>query len=164
MPELKRIVTNTSPLIALVAALGDLKVLSTLFDEVLVPFEVCQEITADNASRFGAFEFGEADWLKKQNQSLVLSPFLANALDRGEASVIQLALNESIKTVCIDEALGRRIARLSGLSLTGSLGILIRAKREGYPLLVRDSIQRMQAQGIRLSPALVQAALTQAGE
>ena len=111
MPEVKRIVTNTSPLIALVAALGDLKVLSALFDEVLVPFEVCEEITADNASRFGAVEFGEADWLKKQSQPLALSPFLSNALDRGEASVIQLALNESIKTVCIDEALGRRIAQ-----------------------------------------------------
>ena len=160
----KRIVTNKSPLIALVAALGDLKVLSALFNEVLVPFEVCEEITVDNASRFGAVEFGEATWLSKQSQSLALSPFLANALDCGEASVIQLARNEGITTVCIDEALGRRIARLSGLSLIGSLGILIRAKREGYPLMISDAIQQMQAHGIRLSSALVQAALTQAGE
>ncbi|MFP5269408.1 hypothetical protein [Coleofasciculus sp.] len=48
-------------------------------------------------------------------------------------------MNENIQTVCIDEIAGRRIARLSGLSLTGSIGILLRAKREGYPI----SIQQM---------------------
>ncbi|WP_243714094.1 hypothetical protein [Nostoc sp. 106C] len=59
---------------------------------------------------------------------------LLNSLDLGEASVIQLALNKNIPTVCIDEAVGRGIARLSGLLVTGSIGILLRAKREGYPL------------------------------
>jgi predicted nucleic acid-binding protein len=35
---------------------------------------------------------------------------LLNSLDAGEASVIQLALNERIRTVCIDESAGRRLA------------------------------------------------------
>jgi predicted nucleic acid-binding protein len=34
--------------------------------------------------------------------------------------VIQLALDQNIHTVAIDEAAGRRIARLNGLSMTGS--------------------------------------------
>ncbi|MCP2730476.1 hypothetical protein NJ959_18780 [Symplocastrum sp. BBK-W-15] len=34
-------------------------------------------------------------------------------------------MNENIQTVCIDEVAGRRIARLSGLSVTGSIGILL---------------------------------------
>lgn len=40
MLKTTQIVINTSPLIALVAALGDLQVLN-LYTEVLVPFEVC---------------------------------------------------------------------------------------------------------------------------
>ena len=134
MPERKRIVINTSPLISLVAALGDLTVLRSLYTEVLVPFEVCQEITAGGKDGFAVAEFEAANWLKKKETSLSISSFLLNSLDLGEAAVIQLALDENIKTVCIDEAVGRRIARLNGLSLTGSIGILLRAKQSGYPL------------------------------
>ncbi|MEM9216233.1 MAG: DUF3368 domain-containing protein [Cyanobacteria bacterium P01_F01_bin.150] len=73
-------------------------------------------------------------------------------------------MNESIPTVCIDETVGRRIAKLSGLSITGSVGILLKAKQLDPSLSVTHHIQRMQNQGIRLSQRLVQAALKQAGE
>lgn len=46
MPNTKTIVINTGPTIALVAAVGDLSLLELLYDRVLVPFEVCQEILA----------------------------------------------------------------------------------------------------------------------
>ena len=89
---------------------------------------------------------------------------MLNSLDVGEAAVIQLAMNEKIETVCIDEIAGRRIAKLSGLSITGSIGILLRAKREGYPLSIKIAIQRMRDRGIRLSETLIAFALKQAGE
>ncbi|MEM9216224.1 MAG: DUF3368 domain-containing protein [Cyanobacteria bacterium P01_F01_bin.150] len=164
MPDPKSIVINTSPLLALIAAFGDLKILQTLYSQIWVPYEVGQEITVDSASRFGASEFLAATWLNTQSSPISLSPFLANSLDRGEASVIQLALNESIPTVCIDETVGRRIAKLSGLSITGSVGILLKAKQLDPSLSVTHHIQRMQNQGIRLSQRLIQAALKQAGE
>jgi predicted nucleic acid-binding protein len=164
MPETRRIVINTSPLIALVAALGSLEVLKQLYEQVLVPFEVCQEIQVDNFSRFAAVEFEAATWLQKWQTPLEILPLLMNSLDLGEASVIQLALNENINTVCIDESAGRRIARLSGLSLTGTIGILIKAKRQGYPFLMKQAVQHMQERGIRLSEAVVAFALEQSDE
>jgi predicted nucleic acid-binding protein len=39
MPSTSQIIINTSPLIALVAAMGDLKILESLYTDVLVPFE-----------------------------------------------------------------------------------------------------------------------------
>ena len=105
-----------------------------------------------------------ANWLQKKETYLNISPFLLNSLDLGEAAVIQLALDENIQTVCIDEAVGRRIARLNGLSLTGSIGILLRAKSSGYPLLMKEAIARMQNRGIRLSSKVINFALDQAGE
>lgn len=158
------IVINTSPLISLVAAFGDLTILQRLYSQVLVPYEVCQEILVDSASRFGADEFTAATWLSKQKTPLTTSTLLANSLDVGEASVIQLALDLGISTVCIDEAIGRRLARLSGLSVTGSLGILLKAKQLDQAVSVTEAIQRMQAKGIRLSNSLVQAVLRQSGE
>lgn len=50
MPETHKIVINTAPLIALVAALGDLMILQSLYTQVFVPFEVGQEILTGGVS------------------------------------------------------------------------------------------------------------------
>lgn len=119
MPETSRIVINTGPTIALVGAIGSLAILENLYEEVIVPYEVTEELLADNGTRFGAREFRQAGRLTKLAEPSQLSPYLANSLDRGEAAVIQVALNRNIETVCIDEPAGRRVARLSGVSVTG---------------------------------------------
>ncbi len=163
MPKTDKIVINTSPLIALVAALGELKILQDLYSEVFVPFEVCQEVEK-GYEKLGFEEFRNAIWLSKQTAPTNISTLLVNSLDIGEASVIQLALDRNIETVCIDEAKGRRIARLSGLSLTGSIGILLRAKQEGYPLSIKEAIHRMLSCNIRLSRTVIDFALKIARE
>lgn len=164
MPDTDRIVINTAPLISLIAALGDLTVLQSLYNQVLVPYEVCQEILAGGTSGFGVTEFEAANWLQKWQTPVNISPLLRNTLDLGEAAVIQLAINQNIQTVCIDETAGRRVARLSSLSVTGTIGILLRAKREGYPVSLQQSVERMLTRGIRLSATVITFALEQAGE
>ena len=66
MPDTDALVINTSPMLALIAALGDLRMLQ-MYSQVYVPFEVCQEILIGGASGFGVAEFQAAHWLKKQN-------------------------------------------------------------------------------------------------
>ncbi len=75
-----------------------------------------------------------------------------------------IALTAALDDLDLLGEFGRRIARLSGLKLTGSLGILLKAKREGYPVLVNESIIRMRDRGIWLSDRLVSNVLKQAGE
>jgi predicted nucleic acid-binding protein len=164
MPNTENIVINTGPIIALVAAIGELKVLSSLYRKVFVPFEVTAELHAGGPKAFAVREFEEATWLVKWTNPLNISPILTNSLDMGEASVIQLALNENVSTVCIDEPRGRSMARLSGLSITGSIGILLRAKNRGYPITIQNSIKRMTERGIWLSENVIKFALKQAGE
>ena len=66
--------------------------------------------------------------------------------------------------MAIDETVGRRFARLSGLTVTGSIGILLRAKTLGYPLSITEAIRRMRQRGIWLSAKVVEFALREAGE
>jgi predicted nucleic acid-binding protein len=164
MPRIRDLVINTGPIIAIIAALNDLRVLQILYRRVLVPLEVCREITAKGSAAFAVAQFDEARWLTRYPHALEISPILMNSLDLGEAAVIQLALNEGISTVCIDESAGRRIARLNNLSLTGSIGILLRAKKEGYPISIRQAIDQMKIIGIRLSEHVINFALAQSGE
>ena len=163
MPEPDEIVINTGPLIALAAAMGNLDTLR-MYRRVWVPLAVSQEIRAGGPSGFAVTEFETASWLYKDLEPLRVDPLLANSLDPGEAAVIQLALDKKVATVCIDESIGRRLARLSGLAVTGSVGILLRAKREGFQFSMQDAIARMRQRGIWLSEGVVVFALTQAGE
>ena len=160
MPEqAKVIVTNTTPLIALTAATGSLDVLRSLYARVVVPYEVAEEIRVGGKNAFGLDVFEQASWLEVSPHPVVLPPYLQNSLDRGEASVIQTALQEGIALVCIDEVAGRRIARLSKLSLTGSIGILLKAESMGYPLSIPEALNKMRARGIWLSESVVRFAL-----
>ena len=109
-------------------------------------------------------EFRRSSFIEKRSNLLTITPFLRNALDLREASVIQLALDENIHTVCIDESMGRRIARLNGLKLTGSIGVLIHAKQDGFDISMSEAIKRMRSQGIYLSQKVVDFALKQVNE
>jgi len=151
MPRDREMVINTGPLIALTAALGDLRILERLYARVVVPFEVQQEILTNNATQFGAGAFREAVWLEKRDQPIEITPLLRNVLDRGEAAVIHTAQTKGIPTVCIDEEFGRQVARLNGLHVTGSLGVLIRARNENYPIVLRQAIADMRARGVWIS-------------
>lgn len=162
MPERDLVlVTNTTPLISLAAATGSLEALRLLYRRVVVTLEVADEVRAGGARAFGVEAFEGADWLDVQTLPVTLTPWLGNSLDRGEAAVIQTALNMGVPLVCIDEAAGRRVARLCDLRLTGSIGILLKAKSFGYPVSMPSAVQRMREHGIWLSDRVVQFALSQ---
>lgn len=162
MPD-RSIVINTTPLLALVAA-GGLDALPLLYQHVIVPLEVADEIRAGGEAGFGVAEIAAAHWLEIQTAPADIPAYLVNALDRGEAVVIATALTRGIPLVCIDETVGRRVARLAGLTLTGSLGVLISAKQRGYPATIASAIARMRERGIWLSADVTATALAAAGE
>lgn len=155
----KTIVINTGPLIALIAALGDLTILQKMYNKVVVPYEVSQEILAKGKEHFDANIFTLDNWLDKREKAIKIEPFLNNSLDKGEAAVIQTAINDGIKTVCIDEAVGRRIARLNNLHLTGSLGIIISAIKKGEKIDIEEAISNMRKNRVWISKKLEKEAI-----
>jgi predicted nucleic acid-binding protein len=156
---LKTIVTNTTPLIALTAATGSLDVLKFLYNRVVVPLEVQNELRAAGLQAVGVKALNDATWLDCQTSEVAVSSYLANTLDRGEAATIQTALNLNIPLVCVDEVVGRRVARLSGLTLTGSIGVLLKAKQQGYEVSMPQAVARMREHGIWLSAEVIRFAM-----
>jgi predicted nucleic acid-binding protein len=49
--------------------------------------------------------------------------------------------------------------RVSNLDVTGSIGILIKAKSAGYPVAMSDALNRMRERGIWLSKDVISFAL-----
>lgn len=85
-------------------------------------------------------------------------------LDPGESAVILLGLELRAAAVAIDEWKGRRAALARGLTVTGSLGLLGRARQLGLVPAARPFIQRAVNAGIRYHPAVVAAVLKELGE
>jgi predicted nucleic acid-binding protein len=76
---------------------------------------------------------------------------LVTDLGAGEREVLALAL-ETPDSVCVlDDALARQIARALQLRFTGTLGILIDAKRAGLITAVGPQLDQLQSLGFRLA-------------
>jgi predicted nucleic acid-binding protein len=156
----ERIVINTGPLVTL-ALIEALNVPERLPYEFLCPSEVRAELDAGAAVGHLAVN---PSWLKVQPLQAVPSPLALSALDAGEAAVIQLALDQQIPLVCIDEWKGRRVALAVGLRVMGSLGLLGRAKTLGIVEAVKPFVERALRSGIRYHPELVRKVLESVGE
>jgi len=90
---------------------------------------------------------------------------LRTQLHAGEAEAIALTLNKKIGKVLIDEKEGRRIAIQCGISVTGILGILLRAKLTGQIEYIRPEIQKLRSlAGFYIAPSLSEKILRMPGE
>lgn len=80
----------------------------------------------------------------------VISPDLG----RGETDVLRLALElrADDAVVILDDARAHAAARRLGLKLTGTLGVLLDAKRAGLIAAVGPQLDRLDALGFRLAP------------
>ena len=122
------IITNTGPLIAL-AKIDKLTLLQQLFESVSIPPAVQRELLAKSGP-----EADRLDAALHQFINVATKPDLpaeirvvTDHLDDGERQAIALAYAEKTALV-IDERLGRSAARQLGITVTGSVGLLIEAK------------------------------------
>jgi len=77
---------------------------------------------------------------------------------------LALAANHPSALVVLDDKLARRIAETQGFRLTGTAGVLLRAKQKGLVPALRPVIEKLLDLGFRLKPDLVKATLELAGE
>jgi predicted nucleic acid-binding protein len=93
-----------------------------------------------------------------------LDPIALAELDAGEAAVIQLAVEQGVAFVGIDERKGRRAAAAAGLTPVGSLGLLGRAKTLGIVSAIKPYVDKMQASSVWFDDELVRQFLAALGE
>ena len=166
MPD--TLVINTGPIISL-AEVGALEIVHQLPLRFITTDVVQAEILQGMDQEHHLFQWPE--WLEVLSLRQPLQPLVTVNLDAGEASVIQLAIEQSLDTVCIDEIKGRRCAKALGighwalgLNVTGSLGLLASAKRMRFIDTVRPWVEAMQSCGTWFHPTLVARLLAELDE
>jgi len=151
MPKI--IISDTSCLIIL-SKIGQLNLLQKLYGQVITTKDIAEE-------------FGEPipDWLIIQNASDVQrQKILEMQIDKGESSAIALALEIPDSIIILDDNKARKVATHLGLTITGTLGIIIKAKLSGIIPSIKPYLEDIKQTNFRISPDLELQALEQANE
>lgn len=152
MPNIT-IIADTSCLIAL-SKIEAIELLKELYEEVYITEEI-------------ALEFGESipKWVRVETvKNKRYQQLLELYLDLGEASAIALALEKVDVLLILDDLKGRKEAEKLGFKITGTLGILYKAKKVGLIHELKSYIEKLKAVGFRLSPKIEEDILRKSNE
>ncbi len=148
MPDL--VISNTSPLFYL-HRLRCLDLLQKLYQRVTVPEAVVEELQAGREQGEDAPDVAEHDWIFVRPIRVPALIGLITDLGAGEAQVLALALEEPESLVILDDRLAREVAKLQNLRITGTMGVLLRAKQEGHLQAIAPLLNKLADLGFRLS-------------
>lgn len=126
----RRVVSDTGPMISLERLTGGFRFIRRLYDRIIVPPAVLEEL---GFGYDGAEEYlerhGIDDLIEVRNvASQVKLPDLER-LHKGEIQAIRLALALRLPLL-IEEAAGRRSAQAAGVPISGIVGQIVKAHRQ----------------------------------
>ncbi|MDO9517968.1 MAG: DUF3368 domain-containing protein [Methanosarcinaceae archaeon] len=142
-------VSNSTPLIAL-SKIGKIELLREYFGQIYIPKAVYEEVVVNGGILYGAEEVAKADWIIVENVGNALAvESLSMYLDAGESEAIILAKEKDCLLI-IDDGDGRKAATNMNIDITGTVGILLKAGKDGK-IDLRESLDELNACGFRLS-------------
>jgi len=145
------IVINSSPLIFL-EGIGRLTVLNNLFSKVHIPCAVLEEVKGLDLNHISYSQ------IYISNKQLAMG--LLGGLHLGEVEVMVGAIENSVQYVVLDDNAARNKAKQLGLTVTGTLGVLLRARNIGIISDLKQEIAKLRANGMYLTDDLVRKILT----
>ena len=157
---MRKVVANTTPLIAL-ADIGQLELLRHLYGEILIPQAVLEEIESEPAKSM----VSNASWIRKVAIEAVDRKNMFKArLHAGEVEAIILAEESKADLIIIDDNAAKKTAKYLGYNVTGTLGVLLKAKAEAYVEKVEPLMNLLIDDGLYIDQKTKELALKKAGE
>jgi hypothetical protein len=159
-----KVVLNTSPQI-LLAKIGRLDLLTQLYSDILIPASVLDELIAKPGGEIKKIQAliraGDFQVQKAANENIDRIPA---DLGVGEREAIALAIEKNADLVILDDREGRKIARSRGLSVTGTIGVLVEARERSLIPSIRPELDRLIEAGMWLNEAFYHRILQEFGE
>ncbi len=161
MPEIT--IVDTSPLFYF-HRVGLFEIFNKLYGHIIVPEAVQKELKEGQTQGEDVPQLESYPWVEIRSVSMPRYLQLIADLGPGESEVLALATNHPSALVVLDDKLARRIADMQGFRLTGTAGVLLRAKRKGLIPALKPVIKKLLDLDFRLKPELVKEILTLADE
>ncbi|MCL2187584.1 MAG: DUF3368 domain-containing protein [Defluviitaleaceae bacterium] len=158
-----KVIVNSTPIISL-CHIGKLDLLKELYGKVLIPEAVYREINAKHDSVAKATLDNSLDWIricKIQNEMARF--FFKSQLHDGEVEVMILGKEEEATLLIIDDKNAKNHAKYLKFNVTGTLGVLLKAKKVGHINAIKPLLDKMVSEGIYID-AKVQAYCLKEGD
>lgn len=148
------VVSDTSPLNYLILIEQE-NLLPELFGQIVVPQAVFNELQDEGASvKVRDWSQNLPFWVEVKQCGLTPEASL-DILDKGEREAILLAQELSADLLLVDDKQARQAALKQGIIITGTLGILDKAAREGL-INLKNVITALEQTSFRISDDLIQ--------
>ena len=121
------VVSDASPIFSL-AAIGQLELLTHLFEEVYIANAVWEEITQDETT---AYYQSIVDFFGDKVKTISGFNELTFVMDYGESESVMLYKELGADYLLIDDMKARKLAEHLGINCIGTLGVLLQAKEKG---------------------------------
>ena len=157
-----RTISNTTPILSLLK-IDKLDLLKELYGKVIVPLAVYQEIEKGREKPYYQ-DLSVMDWVEVHEIKNPDSRAYFIDVDDGEAEVLILAKEMNADLVIMDEIMGRRYAKQLKFNITGTIGVLLKAKEKGLIKSIRNLMAELIEKGTWLNPKLISKALKIANE
>ena len=157
-----KVVSNTTPILSFIK-LNRMDILEKIYKEIIIPEAVYQELEEGKNKYY--IDILNNNWikiLKVRNKNLIKE--LEKNLDRGEAEAIALSIEISADLLLLDEKIGRKIAKEKGLKISGTIGVLLKAKKIGILKGVKLLINELIKKGNYYNESFIKTTLKYAGE
>lgn len=151
-------VVNASPLIFLSRA-GHLPLLRSVAAQVWVPRAVAEELRVRGADDVTARQLTSHPWLTIRETVNISPTIMQWGLGPGESAVLAETMGLPGSRAVIDDLAGRKCAASLGISVIGTLGIVLRARRQGIIPAARPVVEDLLRGGMFLSRSLLDRAL-----
>ena len=159
-----RVIVNSTPLIAL-CNIGGLDLLQKVYGRIVIPQAVFDEVTEKDDSACRQIK-QRPDWIEvKQISDNSQKQMYRAKLHDGEVEVMILAQEPpTADLLIIDDNAAKKTAKFLGLHVTGTLGVLLRAKRMGLVEEIAPLIEDLCKNGFYVDETVKAMALKQASE
>jgi predicted nucleic acid-binding protein len=144
--------------------IGALDWLERLSQDVWVPGAVTLELKEGQHKGHDVPVPSSYGWLQIVEPKYTPSEWLALDLGSGELAAMALALENPGRIVLLDDALARRTAQAAGLTVRGTLGILLDAKSQRLTERIEPWVDKLADAGMWMSAEIRQRILHLADE
>jgi len=156
-------ISNTSPLLYLYR-INAIDWLPELFNEIWIPNAVVLELREGQQRGYDVPVPSAYAWLQIVEPQSIPTELTTLDLGMGELAALALALETPNRIVLLDDGLARRTAQASGLTVWGTLRVLLEAKSQGLTESIAPLVDRLRDSGMWLSEDIRNRILALAGE
>ncbi|BDU50054.1 DUF3368 domain-containing protein [Haliovirga abyssi] len=161
---MRKVIVNSTPIISL-SLIDSLYILKELYGTVFIPKAVYDEVVIKGKSKIGSNNLLECEYIKiLEIKNKEAEKLFKTNLHSGEVEVMILYDELNADLCILDDLLARKYAKYLNYNITGTIGVLLKAKEVGLVKNIKQLLFELIKNGIYIDRKLMKKVLELANE